>query len=149
MRHGRRKIPPQVPITGRAMPQPEQRGSDPDKPIVCGEPNDDIPRLVEATAMIHGIRKGQQRWVTGTEVAAAVDTGMFVHLADAPQLDLTEAVEAPDPAGRIRYVIRLCPACSGTWRDPIDEHDCRCEPVNWHGWMELRTDYLDVGNDDA
>ena len=81
---------------GKVAPvKPDQRpmspvyhpGSTVDDPIVCGERRDgDVPILVEATGMVYGIRKGQQRWVVGSNVDAAVLVGGFVLL------------EPPEPA---------------------------------------------------
>lgn len=53
-----------------------------DDPLVCGERRpDDVAVKVEATGMVYGIRKGQQRWVIGSYVEPAVAVGGFVVVA--------------------------------------------------------------------
>lgn len=81
-----------------------------DDPIVCGERRDgDEPVKVESTGMVYGIRKGQQRWVVGSAVQAAITIGGFVVLelpAPPPEPALTPFPDgtpgsAPELPGRI------------------------------------------------
>lgn len=55
-------------------------GSDKSRPVIIGEPNDDEARLVASTALIHGLIKGNETWVSGSLVQDALDRGWFVEV---------------------------------------------------------------------
>lgn len=55
-------------------------GSDKSRPVIIGEANDDEARLVASTALIHGLIKGNETWVSGSLVQDALDRGWFVEV---------------------------------------------------------------------
>ena len=147
MRHNHRKISPKVSIGRRpTLEITEQAGQRHDNPILCGDPDEQV-RLVRTTGLVYGIRKGREVWVTGHRVDPAITIGAFEVLADAPApVPVRPVVIEPVPVpGQIAYVVMLCPSCSTSWRDPIDEPKCRCTNSDRdEAWMPLRSDYLET-----
>lgn len=64
-------------------------GKEPSRPTVLGEPNGETPVLVYATGMFKSLRKGEERWVTGTDAAKGIEGGVLMPL-DSNPLALTE-----------------------------------------------------------
>lgn len=55
-------------------------GVSPDRPTVLGEPNGDAPVQVYSTGMFKSIRKGETRWVTGTDAVKGIEHGVLVEI---------------------------------------------------------------------
>jgi len=117
-----------------AQVKPQQRplqavyhpGSTAADPIVCGERRpDDEPMLVEATGMVFGIRKGQQRWVVGSHVAGAITVGGFVPV-DVPA-PLEVAVVSTELQSIDRWPTAYTP-CVQCGQRPAEPGETLCEP---------------------
>lgn len=123
----------QVKPHGRNLLDMNQWGTDPAHPIVCGTVTVDDPViLVEATGMVLGIRKGQQRWVIGDQVEPAIATGLLLHIgepAPEPEARPTRLPDgtpgsAPELPGRIdqwHYAFTPCVKCSERPASPGEE----------------------------
>lgn len=86
---------PQIRPNYRPVMDRYQRGETPKDPMMCGQPDGFPPMYVEATGLVHGVRKGQRRWVEGDLVGRAVADGGFVVIRAEP---------APLPAPRLAKV---------------------------------------------
>ena len=65
-------------------------GQTPDKATILGQPNDEPPIQVHATGMFKSIRKGETRWVTGTDVAKGLSNGVIVQIGALAPVDYAE-----------------------------------------------------------
>ena len=101
-------------------------GSTPDDPIVCGErhPSDPVT-LVEATGMVLGIRKGEQRWVVGSLVDGAVAAGGFLLLE--PPAPPAETVVSTELQSIDRWPNAYTP-CVECGERPAEPGQTVCEP---------------------
>ena len=70
------------------MRRPVNLGHDSKSPLVLGQPNGDPARFVEGTGLYLAVRKGDQRWVTGTAVQGGLQSGVLidVHTDAAPAM---------------------------------------------------------------
>jgi len=84
------------------MRRPINLGHDAKTPLILGQPNDEPARFIEGTGLYLAIRKGDQRWVTGTAVQPGLQSGVLidVHTGDGPALSDSqlEAAAAAEPA---------------------------------------------------
>ena len=55
-------------------------GQTPDRPTVLGEPNGNKPVQVYSTGMFKSMRKGETRWVTGTDAVKGIEHGVLVEI---------------------------------------------------------------------
>lgn len=93
---------PPLPEVQAGMQRPRlalrQPGRKPDDPVLCGDPDELAPRLVTATGLVHDIRAGQARWVTGTGVDVAIAAGLFEVVLEAPPEVIVRPTVLPDGA---------------------------------------------------
>lgn len=91
---------PQVKPRGRNLLDLNHWGLTPEDPMVCGpvvDPDQPVI-LVEATGMACGIRKGQQRWVTGADIEPAIAAGLLVRIGEPPPEPEPRPTRLPDGA---------------------------------------------------
>lgn len=124
---------PQVKPRGRNLMPVNHWGLTANDPILCGTVTEgETPVLVEATGMALGIRKGQQRWVTGDQVATAVAAGLLVRIGEPepePEARPTRLPDgtpgsAPELPGRIdqwHYAFTPCVNCTERPASPGEE----------------------------
>lgn len=55
-------------------------GQKPSRPTLLGQPNGEPPVQVYLTGMFKSLRKGETRWVTGTDVPKGLDSGVLVEV---------------------------------------------------------------------
>lgn len=111
-----------------------------DDPIVCGAPNHARAVFVECDAMVHGLRHGELRWVTGEGVQEALDEGWFIP-ADAPVIIVVEETGpdmpvAAEPA-KLHTNVMYCSDCTMTWSADRKNPSCTCDPPDPAEWKIL------------
>lgn len=83
----RKRVPAKINVNYRRPLELNRRGDSPATAIVCGEPDDSEPILVEANGMrVYGVRKGERRWVTGDKVQLAIDADWFLVCHEAEEI---------------------------------------------------------------
>lgn len=55
-------------------------GNEAKRPLVVGRDNRAPARYIETTGLAHGVQKGRQKWVTGSGVQEAIESGLFIEL---------------------------------------------------------------------
>lgn len=115
-------------------------GESMDDPIVCGKPNDGRPVYVQCDAMVHGLRHGELRWVTGDAVQEALDSGWFIHV-NPPEV-IVYVDPGPDmpvaaaPA-KLHTNVMYCSDCTMTWSADRKTPTCTCDPPDPEAWKIL------------
>ena len=111
-----------------------------DDPIVCGSVNGALPVFVECDAMVHGVRHGELRWVTGDEVHEALDRGWFVP-ATAPvvveHVDTGPEMPVAAVPSKLRTNVMYCSDCTMTWSADSKKPACVCDPPDPSEWKVL------------
>lgn len=133
-------IMPQVSPRARRRWTTYNPGLTPEDAIVIGDVYDwMVPWFVECDAMSHGMRHGDQRWVIGSAVEAAVTAGHLIAI-EAPEIvpppDRTPEQPRSEPVVTERVEVFYCSDCTATW-SANKESACTCDPVDESAWKVL------------
>lgn len=78
-----KRVPTKISPTYRRPLELNVQGGTPSEPMLLGDPVEMDPVFVEANGMrVYGVRKGERRWVTGSQVQAALDAEWFILVED-------------------------------------------------------------------
>lgn len=79
--------------------RPIHLGYEAKAPLILGDVNKADPILVESTGLFMSLRKGQQRWVTGSAVQAGFAAGNLISASDSTaRMDTSPVTVATAPA---------------------------------------------------